>query len=229
MGLGLPELARGLDRVQGPDPVLELEGDALQDATIIARAQAVKAFGSPMYLTFHHEPEDDLAAWGTAADYVAAFRHVVNVFRAQGVENVAWVWTMMSWTFDPRSGRSPESYYPGNGYVDLVGSDGYNFYPGRTGVKWDPFSTVFQPTEDFALRYDKPWMAVEWGAQEDPAVPGRKAQWITDALATAKTWPQLKGLIYFDEDKDYPWITDSSASSMASYARIASDAYLRPE
>ena len=49
-------------------------------------------------------------------------------------------------------------------------------------------------------------------------MPGRKAQWITDALATAKTWPQLKGLIYFDEDKDYPWITDSSASSMASYA-----------
>ncbi len=34
-----------------------------QDATIIARAQAIKAFGSPMYLTFHHEPEDDLGTW----------------------------------------------------------------------------------------------------------------------------------------------------------------------
>ena len=87
-----------------PMPWAQIASGA-QDATIIARAQAVKAFGSPMYLTFHHEPEDDLAAWGTAADYVAAFRHVVNVFRAQGVENVAWVWTMMSWTFDPRSGR----------------------------------------------------------------------------------------------------------------------------
>ncbi len=59
-------------------------------------------------------------------------------------------------------------------------------------------------------------MVVEFGVQEDPAVPGRKAQWLLDALATAKTWPSLKALIYFDVVKDgYPWVTDSSASSMS--------------
>ena len=42
-----------------------------QDAWIIQRADAVKAFGSPMYLAFHHEPEDDLATLGSPSDYAA--------------------------------------------------------------------------------------------------------------------------------------------------------------
>ena len=49
-----------------------------QDATIIAHADAIKAFGYPMYLTFHHEPEDDLATYGTPQDFAAAFRHIVT-------------------------------------------------------------------------------------------------------------------------------------------------------
>ncbi len=36
-----------------------------QDATIIARAEAIKSFGYPIYLTFHHEPENDLGTYGT--------------------------------------------------------------------------------------------------------------------------------------------------------------------
>ena len=54
-------------------------------------------------------------------------------------------------------------------------------------------------------------MADEYGVQEDPSDPYRKAQWFQDALATIKGWPQFKGLIYFDSNKDQPWITDSSA------------------
>ena len=191
-----------------------------------ARADAIAAFGEPVYLTFHHEPEDDLATWGTPAEYAAAFRHVVDVFRARGVDNVAFVWTMMAWTFDPRSGKPIDAYFPGDDHVDLIGSDGYNFYPRKPGSTWNSFETVYRPTQDFAVRHATPWMAVEWGAQEDPDTPGRKGRWIVEALATARTWPELKGLIYFDEVKDYPWITDSSGSSMAGYAQIASDAVL---
>jgi hypothetical protein len=201
-----------------------------EDAAIAARADAIAAFGEPVYLSFHHEPEDDLATWGTPQDYAAAYRRVVDVFRDRGVDNVAFVWTMMAWTFDPRSNRSADAYYPGEGYVDLIGSDGYNFYPGKPGARWESFETVFGPTQGFAVRRATPWMAVEWGVQEDPATPGRKGRWLLDALATAKAWPELKGLIYFDEVKDgYPWITDSSSSSIAAYATIGQDPYLDPE
>ena len=154
-----------------PVPWAEIASGA-QDATITARADAIKAFEAPLYVTFHHEPENDLARWGTPEDFAAAFRHIVEVFRSRDVDNVAFVWTMMSWTFDPRSDRDAETYYPGDGYVDLVGSDGYNFYPGKPDAKWETFAAVFEPTYDFALRHNKPWMAVEWGAQEDSGGPG---------------------------------------------------------
>ncbi len=199
-----------------------------QDAWIRSRADAFKAFGKPIYLTFHHEPEDDLSRFGTAADYAAAFRHIVTVFRSRGVTNVAFVWTMMSWTFDPRSGRDPNSYYPGDSYVDFIGSDGYNWYPGRAGDVWNSFATIFTATRAFALAHRKPWMAVEYGVQEDRTIPGRKGQWFRDALTTIKSWPELKAVMYYDQNKVYPWQTDTSSTSISGYRTLANDPYLKP-
>jgi hypothetical protein len=197
-----------------------------EDAWIGERADAFKDFGYPVYLVFHHEPEDDLGAFGSPADYAAAFRHVVDVFNAHGVTNVAFVFNLVAFTFAPGAGYEADAFYPGDSYVDIVGADGYNWAPGRPGSAWAPFSQVFQNAYDFALAHGKPLMAVEYGVQEDPGDPSRKAQWFADALATIKSWPQFKALVYFDADKNYPWITDSSATSMAGYAAMAADPYL---
>ena len=197
-----------------------------EDAAILARADAIKAFGAPIYLSFHHEPEDDLGTWGQPNDFAAAFRRIVTVFRNRGVTNVAFVWTMMNWTFLPQSGRDPNAYYPGNDFVDFVGVDGYQWYPDRPGDVWRSFREIFQIPNDWSVAHGKPWMIVEYGVLEDPAIPGRKAQWFRDALATAKTWPALKGFIYFDVYKLYNWVTDTSASSMQAYGEIGRDPYL---
>jgi hypothetical protein len=197
-----------------------------QDDWIIQRADAVKAFGSPIYLTFHHEPENDLATLGTPADYAAAFRHIVSVFRSRGVTNVAFVWNIMNWTLDPRSGRDPNDYYPGDGYVDIIGVDGYNWYPGREGAPWQSFEQIFQSSNHFAVVHDKPWMVVETAAQEDPDQPGRKGQWFRDIAATAKAWPQLKAVIYFDAMKGYDWQYDSSVSSMQGLVALGHHPYV---
>ena len=199
--------------------------DGAQDDWIAAQADAIKAFGYPIYLTFHHEPEDDLATWGTPTEYAAAFRHIVTVFRSRGVTNVAFVWTMMNWTFDPRSGRDPDPYYPGDAYVDFIGIDGYNWYPGRSGAPWESFQQIFQNSNAFAVAHDKPWMVVETGCQEDPGQPGRKGQWFRDIAAAAKGWPLLKAVIYFDIIKEYAWASDTSASSMRGFAALARDAH----
>ena len=200
-----------------------------QDSWIVQRADAFKAFGSPIYLTFHHEPENDLTRFGTATDYAAAFRHIVTVFRSRGVTNVAFVWTMMSWTFEPRSGRDPNTYYPGDSYVDIIGSDGYELYPGKAGVPWASFQQIFQDTNNFAVAHNKPWMAVETGAQEDPAQPGRKGQWFRDIVVTGQSWPLLKAVIYFDMIKEYApnsWQSDSSVSSMQGFTALGHDPYM---
>ena len=199
-----------------------------QDAWIRERARAFRAFASPIYLTFHHEPEDDLSRFGTPTQYAAAFRRIVTVFRSENVTNVAFVWTMMSWTFNPRSGRPLLDYYPGNAYVDMIGVDSYNWYPGRPGDEWRTFQDITQPAYDFSVAHSRPLMVVEYGVMEDPNVPGRKAQWFRDVLATAKRWPNLIALLYFDKTKRYSWDTDSSGSAATAYREIAADPYLNP-
>ena len=203
-----PTVGANMDRPQGRIPFINWKpqrnngssvswssiASGAEDAAIIARADAIKAFGYPMYLAFHHEPEDDLATFGTPADYAAAFRHIVTVFQARGVTNVAFVWTMMSWSFNPNSGKNVDSYYPGDAYVDAIGSDGYDWYPGRAGDKWDPLPNRLPSHPGLRVAHGKPWMAVEYGRPGGPGAPGRKAQWFIDALATIKSWPAVQGV-----------------------------------
>lgn len=200
--------------------------DGSHDDWLVEQARRFKAFGAPMYLTFHHEPEDDEEN-GSAGEFAAAFRHVVHIFREQRVRNVAFIWTMMSWTFDVRSGRDPDDWYPGDRFVDIIGTDGYNWFPQKPGAPWESFRRVFSPTMGFANDRGKPVFVVEFGVMEDPEDPDRKADWFRRALATARQWPRLKGLIYFDVVKDgYPWITDSSTTALNGYSEIAASRWL---
>ena len=60
----------------------------------------------------------------TAAEYVAMWRHVHNVFASVGASNVTWVWcpnVNASDTFKRLS-----ALYPGNAYVGWTCIDGYN-------------------------------------------------------------------------------------------------------
>ena len=134
-----------------------------QDPWVIGRADAFIAFGSPAYLTFHHEPEDNVGRFGSPSDYVAAFRHIVDVFRAEGVTNVAFVWTMTALAFVH---GSAESFYPGDDAVDIVAADGYNWAPGQPGANWKPFQDVFSDANGFAIAHGKPFFVGEYGVQE---------------------------------------------------------------
>lgn len=198
-----------------------------QDAWIIDRADALKTFGSPLYLAFDHEPEADLGTSGTASEYAAAFRHIVTVFRSRGVTNVGFVWDMMTWTFDPRSGRDPDAFYPGDDYVDFIGLDGYDWYPDKPDAPWESFHDIFGDGNNFAFEHHKPWIAAETGALEDPDRPDRKAEWLRDIAATAKTWPLLKAVVYFDTVKDgFDWRTNSSVASDRGFAELANDVHM---
>ena len=196
-----------------------------QDQWIRARAQAFRTFAYPVYLTFHHEPENDLATFGSTADYVGAFRRVVSVFRQENVSNVGFVWTMMADTFNPGPPVDPMSLYPGDSYVDFIGADGYNWYPGRRSAAWRSFADIFVNVRAFANAHGKPWMAVETGVQEKPGDTGAKAQWFRDALTTAASWPDLKAFMYFNSDTIYPWWVDSTSTSMSTFRSIVHAAW----
>ena len=70
---------------------------------------------------------------------MAAWRHIVTVFRQQGADNVTWLWTVN--IVDQKGGiPSPAAWWPGASYVTWVGIDGYYLKP-----SWK-FAPLFGPT-----------------------------------------------------------------------------------
>jgi hypothetical protein len=196
------------------------------DADIDARAQAIKAYSAPAFFVFHHEPEDEVGQAGSEQDFVNAYRHVVDRFRAKGVTNLSYALVLMASTY--RYGE-PDLFYPGDSYVDLVGADGYNWHgcPGRDDA-WTDFGSIFSDFRDFGVAKDKPLYVAEWGSMEDPDVPGRKADWIDDAAATIKSWPEIKVVAYYHNEGDCEWWVDSSQSSLNAYRAMGAERYFTP-
>jgi plastocyanin len=200
--------------------------DGDYDSDIDDRAQSIKAYGAPAFFVFHHEPEDQVGQAGTEADFVDAYRHVVDRFRSKGVTNLSYALVLMASTY--RYG-DPDAFYPGDSYVDLVGADGYNWHgcPGRDD-DWISFADIFSDFRDFGVAKDKPLYVAEWGSMEDPDVPGRKADWIEDASATIRSWPEVKMLAYYHNEGDCPWWVDSSQRSLNAFKAMGAEAYFNP-
>lgn len=190
-----------------------------EDALIRARADAIKAFGRPMLLSFNAEPFDESRkGWGTPAEFADAFRHIVSVFRAQGVTNVSFAWVLTGYDFTIAD--RPGAFYPGDDWVDWIGADPYNFFT-RDG-KWVSLAAVASSFHTWGAARHKPLLLAEWGTEEDPAVPGRKATWFTDALATLVSWPEVKAVVYFNNVADgYDWTIDTSDTSLAAFRALA--------
>ena len=68
------------------------------DAYLRSYAAAVKAFRGHVILSFGHEMNGTWYSWGykhtSPSVFVAAWRHIVTIFRGQGVRNATWLWTI---------------------------------------------------------------------------------------------------------------------------------------
>jgi Glycosyl hydrolase family 26 len=113
------------------------------DSYLRSYADSVRDFGHAVVIGFGHEMNAPWYSWGyghvPAPTFVAAWRHIVTLFRGQGAENVTWLWTINA----DRPGTGPVStWWPGGRYVTWVGIDGFYYRPS------DRFATVFGRTID---------------------------------------------------------------------------------
>jgi Glycosyl hydrolase family 26 len=103
------------------------------DSYLRSFANSVRAFGRPVVIGFGHEMNAYWYSWGyghlPAATFVAAWRHIVTLFRHQGTRNVTWLWTLQA---DERGTGPIASWWPGEKYVTWVGIDGYYYRPSET-------------------------------------------------------------------------------------------------
>jgi endoglucanase len=193
-----------------------------QDGLILRRAQDVKALGAPVFIRWMWEMDGNKKADRVEgpAKYVQAWKHIVDLFRAQGVNNAVWVWCPNASAI---GNGEAKPYYPGPGYVDWVCGDGYNFYPNRPGDKWENFDEIFGPFYREAQKYGKPIMIGEVGVLEDPAVPGRKQQWFHQSHdAIVARYPAIAAVVYFNADSltngiHFDWRVGTSPESFEGF------------
>jgi endoglucanase len=95
--------------------------------------------------------------------------------------------------------------------------DGYN-WGGVNGNGWQSFSQVFQQTytDITTLAPNTPLMIAETASAESN---GNKADWITDALTVQLPtyFPQVRAIIWFDENKETDWRINSSLASQTAF------------
>lgn len=111
------------------------------DSYLKSYADSVRAFGHPVVIGFGHEMNAPWYQWGYShlppATFIQAWRYIVNLFHAEGADNVTWLWTINA----DRPGTGPvRAWWPGPQYVTWVGIDGYYYRPS------DDFMSVFGKT-----------------------------------------------------------------------------------
>ena len=112
----------------------------------------------------------------------------------------------------------------GEGVVADIVQQGRHTY-GQTVIRRGraELTQIFQGAHNFAVTKGKPLYIIECGCVE--AATGAKASWINDAAATIQSWPEVVGFSYNHENTDCSYWADSSASAVAAFTSMGSQAY----
>ena len=192
------------------------------DGYLSSYAVALKAYRHPVILSFGHEMNGTWYSWGHGhtppAAFVAAWRHIVSLFRALGARNVTWLWTV-NIINDTQHGRipSPAPWWPGSSYVNWVGIDGYYL---KSSWKFAP---LFGPTIGAVRKLTgDPILIAETGAGPAAGQPAK----ISDLFAGIRAYGLL-GFVWFDAANTQDFRI-SSPAAIAAFRQGAKITYKRP-
>jgi hypothetical protein len=194
-------------------------------------ANEAASWGYPLLLRFDFEMNGQWFPWGTRpinqntpADFVAAWRHVHNIFTAAGATNVGWVWCP---NIDPlREMTSVNRLYPGGAYVDWTCLDGYNF-----GKSWMSFSKLYTSSYRRIVRLapSKPMLI---GEVATTGRGGNKARWIHNMFRALPSFRHIHGLLWWDkwarkDNRRLDWPIETSKAASTAFRRGISSTLAR--
>jgi hypothetical protein len=205
------------------------------DAMIQSRAQAARAAGQRFFLRWGHEMNGNWYPWdgshngassSATAKYIAAYRHIHDVFTNAGATNVLWVFCPNVDSVPGDAWNAWENYYPGDTYVDWMGLDGYNWGTVQTGSSFQSFASIVSRIYPGLFAKGKPIMIPETASTEQG---GDKAAWINGILpALQGSFPGIKAFSWFEMNKETDWRAESSTSSRQAFITFANSSYLNP-
>jgi mannan endo-1,4-beta-mannosidase len=222
------------DRRHGMIPFVQIDptfasvagiADGDYDSYLRSYADSVRTFGHGVVIGFGHEMNAPWYSWGyghvPAATFVAAWRHIVTLFRGAGADNVTWLWTINA---DEKGTGPVQAWWPGQRYVSWVGVDGFYYRPS------DTFARVFGRTIKQVRRFtSRPVLLSE------TAVGPQAGQFVKISdLFAGITSDHLLGLVWFDVPQHagrlhQDWrVEDSPAAEAAFKLGIAGLSLVRP-
>jgi glycosyl hydrolase family 26 len=198
----------------------DIAAGTYDSSVIIPVAQSIKAWGQPMMLSIDHEMDARVGTSGTAAEYVAMYRHIHDVFAAQGVTNVVFVWTTTG--YSGRYSMFPQ-LYPGDAYVDWIGWDPYNFNTClNSRGSWKTVQQTIDPMYQWLESNgfgNKPFILPEWGTVPDPNDSTAAANWYSHVPAVIASHPNIKATIQWNDSVGQCNVyLDAQPGEMAAFA-----------
>ncbi|WP_273838481.1 S8 family serine peptidase [Halococcus sp. PRR34] len=168
--------------------------------------------GRQAYLRLAHEMNGDWYPWSptvggsTPQSYVGMWRRVHSRFDPQGIgDDLQWMWCVNA---EDVGSYTAEQLYPGNGYVDWQGVDGYNWGRSQSWSSWDSPDSIYGGMFDrLSGLGNKPICVAEFASSSKVSGgydPQRKNEWIRDALAYFEN-QGIDMWCWFNEDKETDW------------------------
>lgn len=167
----------------------------------------------PVMIRLFHEFDQPTSYYGLTNPslFQDAWRYIVNRFASQGADNCGFWWC------PTEGGDRAGVCYPGDPYVDWVGSDGYNWplhgeilYATPYESGWVGFDKVFDyppgganlVTMHNSRGPTKPFVIGEVGCTFDFNSPYQttKGDWYRAIPAAAQNMEYLRGICFFDVD-----------------------------
>ncbi|MCD0451080.1 beta-mannanase [Actinocorallia sp. API 0066] len=189
----------------------------VRDVHVHTFAEAVRALDIPVVLSFGHEMNGHWYPWGTkkatAEEYIAAYRHVHDVFTRVGATNAIWLWSPNVLINNSMRLRP---YFPGAAYVDWVGPIGY--------FEWSNDSRSFEelfgpPIKAMRKFTDLPVLIPETAAPPTVNKPGH----IADLYAEIARRDDIIGVVWFNIKKERDWRVNSSRTSLNAFRKAVAD------
>ncbi len=204
------------------DPVYHMQNfiDGKFDEALTQYALEAKATGIPIAMMFCGEVN---MGWSCSGEYNGggvttgygdpdypdgperyrdAYRHVIDIFRQAGADNVTWFFggaldlseeMGMPW-------NALHYYYPGDDYIDWLEAGVWGYYP-PSWPDWQAFPEAMDKLygQLTAISSTKP-IQMEMGVIYAPQ-KGDMAAWITEAYHALHSgrWPQVKSIRWWDE------------------------------
>jgi mannan endo-1,4-beta-mannosidase len=196
------------------------------DSYIREFAEAARSWGHPFFLRYDWEMNGNWFPWGETVnennpgEYVAAWRHVHDIFASVGATNATWAWCPYAEVDRHFAALAP--LYPGDEYVDWTCMDGFNWGSNPTNPhSWKGFKEIFGPTYRKLTKQIAPGKPVVLAEMASTGHGRAKAEWIRDMFQELQTnFRRIRGMIWFDQvDRGVDWPLENSPRAARAFAR----------